>query len=99
MESSHELFLRGYSPLFYLESMSELKLRPPKEPDSKNNLQLRLHPHPDSQFIKLLGRNIRRGIGHQILGGGGLGKGQNLANGFLTGQQRDDAVNPQGYAA
>src|SRR6266478_9642787 len=53
----------------------------------------------DAQLIELIFVDGRRRIGHQVLGGGGFGEGDDFANGFLSGEEHDHAVNAERDAA
>src|SRR5260370_15346254 len=53
----------------------------------------------DPQLIELFFVDAGRRIGHQILGGGGLSEGDDLADGFFTGEEHDDAVDAERDAA
>jgi hypothetical protein len=78
-----------------------LKPRPPKENTNTNatisNASNFLYS--DSELIELFFVHRRRRIGHQILRGGRFREGDHFADGFLAGEQHDDAINAKRDAA
>ena len=50
-------------------------------------------------MIELADRRLRWGFGHQVLGGGGFGEGDDFADRFFAGEEHDDAVDAERDAA
>src|SRR5437868_12422787 len=46
----------------------------------------------NSELIELRLIHVRRRLGHEIDGRGGLAKGDHFANGFFSGQEHDDSI-------
>src|SRR5215469_211806 len=52
----------------------------------------------DAEVIELVAVDFGRRVGHEVLGGGGFGEGDDFADRFFAGEKHDDAVDPKGDA-
>src|SRR5581483_977075 len=53
----------------------------------------------DAELIELGRINLRGRVGHEVLGGGGFGKGDDFAQGFFAAEKHGDAVDAERDAA
>src|SRR5262249_44216106 len=110
-QTAHKPNSSGAKALFVTLLMSELKLQPPT-PENRFGCDFvpqrtKIMPlgsffcwlDGDAELVELDGVDFGRRFGHQILGFGGFGEGDDFADGSFAGEEHDDAVDAEGDAA